>query len=238
MNQRVIGTLLALITLGALGFAAFIYFNNSGTTTTQIIVTPTPQPSALSSDLASPLVSTSPNPSATPTPNRSLSASQPLTVPSEVTTLPEGGSLFQVATDHSITVADITKINGISNADNVVAGQTLILPDDVNDTTYTFLFIVNKNRQTKEEQKLKDGGTSLYSDPISAAQTDTKGIFGLKADTPYSKTSQPKAGEPETTVTLSTSDDEKIITLNLEKTDTGLWLLKKMAVKFTKKDTP
>ncbi len=234
MNSTKFGvSILVLITLGALGFAAFSYFNRPGTTPL-----PSASPIALttstpSSALESPVPSTSPTTSATPAPTRTLTAKQPLSVPNEVATIELGSSLFAVASSNGLRVSDLTTINGITNADTVQAGQTLIIPDDVSGDTYTILFVLNKTRLTKEEQKVKDGGTSLYGDAIGAAQIDTKGIYGLSADTPFSK-----SNETEKSVTLSTSDDTRIATVTMEKTDTGLWYVKKLVIKISKAPSP
>jgi LysM repeat protein len=237
MDPRVTSTIFGLVTLGALGFAGFMYFNRSGTTTVE--ATPSPSVALTASaepfSLPSPLVSISPSASASviPTPNRTFSPNQALSLPNEIVTITEGGSLFQVASEHSISTSELANLNGITNPDTVYVGQKLIIPDNADASSYTILFALNKSRMTKEEQKLQNGATSIYSDPISAAQADAKGIYGLASDTPYSK-----ANEQDKAVTLSTGDDKKVVTITMEKSDTGLWYIKKLVIKKTPQATP
>lgn len=233
MDSRIGMAILSLITIGALSFAAFTYFNRPGTTPpVAVVASPTPKPTLSAIETTDPSASPTASASATPAPTRSFSPSQALSMPSEVETLELGSSVFAIATKHSISMESLAKLNGISDINSVQAGKTLIIPDDVNGDSYTILFVLNKNRQSREEQKVKDGGSSLYTDPITAAQTDTKGIYGLGADTPFSK-----SNETDTAMTLSTSDENRIITISIEKLPTGLWASKKMVIKITKKDS-
>ncbi len=230
MGSKVTISALGLVTIGAIAFASFIYLRQSGTSNPEASPTPTSLVSATNS--STPSSNTSPSPSTSPSATTQVfSANQALTLPNQIDTIAEGGSLFETASNHSINVATLAKLNTITNPDSVLAGQTIIIPDDVTDNISTILFVVNTKRLDKEEQKTKSGLSSLYSDAISAARVDTKGIVGLGADTPYSKST-----EDEKSMTLSTSDDEKIITVTLEKTATNLWEVKKMVIKLTKKD--
>jgi hypothetical protein len=73
---------------------------------------------------------------------------------------------------------------------------------------------------------MKGGLTSLYSDPITAAQADARGLYGLGADTPYSK-----GNESATSVTLSTTDSEKVVSILMEKLPSNLWVVKRVSIK-------
>lgn len=227
-------TILVLITVGAIAFAAFAYFNRPGTAPLPSAIPTSTATNSLTTDISTtPSPSTSPTISASPEATRTLTAKQPLTVPNEVATIELGSSLFAVASSNGLRISDLTTINNISNPDSVQAGQTIIVPDDVSGDTYTILFVLNKARLEKEEQKVKAGGTSLYSDPVGAAQIDTKGIYGLAADSPFSK-----SNETEKSVTLSTSNDTRLATVTMEKTESGLWLVKKLVLKISKTPSP
>ncbi len=226
---------MVLTTVGAVAFAAYLYVNKlNATSISPSTATPGPEitPTITKTANASPLSSAtepSPSPSLTPkTVARNFSASQSLSQPNEVQTIGEGGSLFAVASDYRIKVSELAKLNGIANPDIVTVGQTVIVPDDVNSDQYLLLYVLNVSRLEKEKQKVADGGSSLYSDPITAAQTDTKGLYGLTADIPYSK-----SNETDLSVTLGSSDNDKIVTINMEKHESGFWLVKKVTIKLT-----
>jgi LysM repeat protein len=168
-------------------------------------------------------------PSPTVDPNRVFTDKQNLSLANQTATVSQGSSLFSIAQSNSISVTALAKLNSIDNPDTVKAGQTVVLPDDLTTDTYTVLFVTNPQRLDKEKKTVSTGGTSLYTDPITAAQTDVKGIYKLAADTPYSKSQ-----ESDTAVTLTTSDADKLVTVTMAKDASGLWLVKKLAIKITK----
>ncbi len=234
MNSRVTNLIFGVITVAALGFAAYIYVNQSDKAnpivtaslapSTAVSASPTLKASPLAT--VTPLSSPSINPSASPTTSRIFKDIQPLSLPGEVETIATGGSLFAIAQAHSIATSELAKLNGITDVDKVYAGQVIIIPDSADNFTYTFLFVTNPNRLTKEKQKLAAGGSSLYSDSITAAQTDTKGIYGLTSDTAFTK-----LNEKDTAVTLTATLDTGTVTLSMEKNEANLWLTKKMIIK-------
>lgn len=237
MDPRTANWIFGLITLAALGFSGYLYVNTSNSQLPQPTVSVVPSTSSTLATSATPSpkptatleTTASPSPSASPTSARKFSSSQGLSVPNEVETITSGSSLSTIANDHDLTSTELAKLNGISDPNTVYAGQTLTIPDDVDSGTYTILYILNTTRLAKEKGKIDAGATSLYSDPITAAQTDTKGIFGLKTDAPFSK-----SNETEKSVTLSTTVEDLIFTATVEKHESGLWIVKKLVVKETK----
>lgn len=234
MESRTLSWIFGLVALAAIAFAVFTYANKSATPTNVISsIAPTASEQLLSEEITpTPLASLKPStsPSASPvvTSSRVFKASQSLSLPSEIATIESGGSLSGIAEDHGLRMSQVATVNSITDPNTVYAGQTIIIPDDVTDNVYTILFVTNTLRFEKEKQKLQAGSSSLYSDAISAARIDTKGIFGLTADTPYSQ-----SDATETAVTLSTSDDKRIVTVSMQKDTSGLWLTKKLVVKVT-----
>lgn len=231
MDSRAVNWFFGLLTLGAIGFAAYIYLAKADTaqpTVTSSIAPSTISPSLSESALpkvsASPIASPSTSPSSTTT--RTFTATQALSQPNETATIESGGSLYSIAAEHNITVKLVSSINGISNPDSVFAGQKIIIPDDVGSGSATILFVTNGKRLEKEQAKIAAGSTSLYSAPITAAQSDAKGIAGITSDTPFS---QSASGESATT--LSTTNDIGTVTLSMEKDSSGLWLIKKLTLK-------
>ena len=132
----------------------------------------------------------------------------------------------------AINCCGIWELNNISDPDKVFAGTKLIIPDDSSSDTYTILYILNQKRLSKEKDKITAGGTSLYADPVTAAQSDIKNVYNLGADTPWSKTNEVGA-----TITVSTSDKDRIVTATLEKVEDGFWLVKKLIIKVTQTNT-
>ncbi len=237
MHPRTTNWLFGLIALAAIGFAVVSYMGQSATpvtTITSALPSPTPTDTSLTSPAptttttGSPVATTSPIASPTPAPNRTFSASQALAQPNEVEAITEGGSLFSVAQAHGIKVSELAKFNNITDVNKVYVGQKIIIPDDATESGYTLLFVVNTARLTKEKQKITSGGTSLYTDAVSSAQADLKGIYGLGADTPWSKTPDPA---DEKVVTLNTSGNGSTITATVTQNEDGIWIVKKVSIK-------
>lgn len=231
MDSRAVNWFFGLLTLGAIGFAAYIYLAKADTA--QPIVTSSIAPIAASpssATSASPKPSMSPSalPSSSPSPatTRTFTATQALSQPNETTTIESGGSLYSIAAEHNITVKLLSSLNGISNPDSVFAGQKIIIPDDVSAGGATLLFVTNTKRLEKEQAKVTAGSTSLYSSAITAAQADTKGIAGITSDTPFSQSTS-----SETASSLTTTNDIGTITLSMEKDSSGLWIIKKLTLK-------
>ncbi len=236
MHPRTTNWLFGLIAVAALGFATVAYLGQSSESSPQVIISsaspspgaPSASPTFSPTPTTSPKASSSPSPSPTAASDRKFSASQALAQPNEVELISEGGSLFNIAQEHSIKVSELAKFNAITDVNKVFVGQKIIVPDDTTDTSYTLLFVLNTARLTKEKQKITSGGTSLYTDPVGAAQTDLKDIYGLRADTPWSKTVDPNDAK---TVSLSTSDSASIITATVTQNEDSLWIIKKLVIK-------
>ena len=182
--SKTIAWIMSLIAIGAVTFAAYLLLSKSDTVSTSATPTPKVSNTPTPTPTGSPMPTASP--SATPSMTRTFSASQPLAVPNEVETLGAGMALSTIATNHGLTVTQLAALNGITDPNKVFEGQTLIIPDDATADNFTILFTLNKQRLAKEQQKIQAGTSSLYADPITAAQTDLRGIYGLAADTPYS----------------------------------------------------
>lgn len=217
-------SLMGLITLAALSAAAFFYFKPNAIPPKRL--NPTPLASVETTHLSS-----APSPStatitATPLTTRTPSERDGLSVPNTIETIEAGSSLFSIAQSHDIALNELTSVNNLSDPNKVIVGQTIIIPDNVSEDASVILFILNPNRLKKEEAKIAAGGTSLYVDPVSAVQSDAKGLYNVKADTPFSQSAQTN-----TTTTLSTTDANRIITCTMEKTSTGLWFVKKLISK-------
>lgn len=222
MTTKIITTLLACIAVGATAFAIYLYISQADTNKNSS-ATPSPTPTPTSTVDSS----VKPSPSATPeTLQEALGENQPLSLPNDRQKIAEGGSLSTLAQSKNMTVARLAKLNGIADPNKVFIGQSVILPDDVSGDTMIILFVTNTNRSAKESARIAAGLTSLYSDPVTAAQADAKGLYGLAADTPYSK-----GNEAATSVTLSTTDAEKVVSIQMEKLPTNLWVVKRVTIK-------
>lgn len=235
MDPRSLNMIFGLITIAAIGFGIFAYVNSEDETTESATPPPAVVVSSAPTANSSPLTSTSPSPPTTVTPapsSRTFNASQSLSVPNETVTLEAGQSLFSIAQENGVKVADLAKLNNISDVNTVYEGQTILIPDDASTQSFTILFVTNTARLAKEKKKLETGSTSIYNEAIAAARADTKGIYGIADDAPFSK-----SNESETKVTLSSSDSEKLITIDMEKDSSGLWLTKKLVIKLATSST-
>lgn len=228
MNNRITQLILVLVTCGAVAFAAYSFITNQPAATPS----PTPTPATTATPSATPAPDTSPILSPSIDPARVFTDKQGLSLPNTLATLAQGSSLFDLAQKHDMSIEAISKLNSIDNPNSVFAGQSLIIPDDLTTDTYTVLFVLNPKRLEKEKKSIANGGSSLYSDAVTAAQTDLKGIYKLAADTPYSKSQ-----ETDAKVVLTTSDADKVITVTLEKDASTLWVVKKVTIKITKATT-
>jgi LysM repeat protein len=231
MNSKALTIFLGLIATLAIASAAYLYASQMTGSTPDSKPTPTPSTSSSASPTAE--TSGTPTPSATASTTQTFSENQALSQPNDQQKIPEGGSLLSLLSGRTITVSELAKLNGIGDPNKVQAGQKIIIPDDVSSDTYTILFIINQNRLKKEQQKITSGATSIYSDAVTAAQADAKGIYGLVSDTPYSQSNVTETG-----VTLSTTDDARIVTIMMEKQASGLWTIKKLTIKTLTKATP
>jgi hypothetical protein len=231
MNSKALTIFLGLIATLAIAGAAYLYASQMGEVTPDS--KPTPTPSNSSSAAPTPETSGTPTPTASASATQTFTENQALSQPNDQQKIPEGGSLLSLISGRTITVSELAKLNGIGDPNKVLAGQKIIIPDDVSSDTYTILFIINQNRLKKEQQKITSGSTSIYSDAVTAAQADAKGIYSLASDTPYSQ-----SNATETDVTLSTTDDARIVTISMEKQSSGLWSIKKLTIKTLTKATP
>ncbi len=224
--NKLLQIILILVACGAVAFAIYSFMTNQPTPDTS------PTPTASASVSPSPIADASPVPTPSTDPARTFTDKQGLSVPNTVAVLAQGSSLFTLSQQYDMSAEAIAKLNSIDNSNSVFAGQSLIIPDDLTTDTYTVLFVNNPKRLEKEKKAIAAGSSSLYSDSITAAQTDVKGIYKLSADTPYSK-----AQETETKATLTTSDADKVVTVTLEKDTNGFWLVRKVTIKITKAPT-
>lgn len=226
MNKTL--AIIATLILVAIVAAGVVYIY-AQTKTAPVTTSSTSSASAspLSTTSASPTTtsSASPSPTASSTPNASLTATDNLSVANQLETLAPGGSLSGLSGKYNISISRLAQLNGISNPDSVYAGETIIVPDSVDTTNTTILFVLNKLRQTSEASKIAGGLVSIYSDPVSAAQHDINGINGLKTDTPYSKTNP-----TDTAVTLTNSTGNYLTTVSMSKTADNLWYATKLTI--------
>lgn len=233
-----------LLFAAVIGGGAYIYIQSqSGTSNQSAPATPTPDPNASSligtivTPTPSPTVTTSPSPSPTSTAStisqRTISASDNLSVINQLVAVPTGGSLFQIASDHNIDLTTLAALNNISDPNTVYAGQQIIIPDTFDSNSMTILFALNKSREAAEAAKLKSGLVSIYTDPTSAAQNDLKGIYDLNTSTPYSKIAESAAS-----VTLTNSSGTRLTTVMMSKTADGLWYASKAVINTNSSPTP
>lgn len=215
MTSRIVITLLILALLSAIGFAAWIYITKQ---------------SLVSTPNASPTPTVSPLPTASPSPGlpaKTYLDTQPLAIANQTTSLTPGSGLLTIAATYKVSLTTLLRVNGITNPDLVAANQTLVIPDQVDGTNYTILYVTNTAREQKESQKIQAGNRSVYSDPLVAAQTDAKGIAGIGLDTPFS---QSPSGDQE--VVLTTTNSDRLITIKLKKLESGIWAINQLSIKW------
>lgn len=226
MNPRTINSLFALLALAGVGVGVYSWMSTQPVNTPSSISTHTttpPTPSNTPTPTISPLATTSPV-----NQNRmQFSEIQNLSIANRTETLELGGNLVSIATKYGVTISQLAKVNHLVNPDKLFAGQTIIVPDGVTETDYTVLYTLNENRLTSEKKRVASGSKSIYQDPITATLADTKSLFGIAADSPFST----NASESGTSVTLTTSNDSWFISVGLEKLTDGFWIIKRVIAK-------
>lgn len=228
MNKTlaIIATLI-LVAIVAAGVVYIYAQTKTAPVTTSSTTTATPTDTSSPTASASPTTTSiaSPSPTTSSTPNASLTSTDNLSVANQLEILAPGGSLSTLSSKYNISISRLAQLNGIANPDSVYAGETIIVPDSVDATNTTILFVLNKLRQTSEASKIAGGLVSIYSDSVSAAQHDINGINGLKTDTPYSKTNP-----TDTAVTLTNSTGNYLTTVSMSKTTDNLWYATKLTI--------
>lgn len=229
MNSRLVNWLFGLVALGAIGAAVYFAMNNQSSLVPDPAASSLPKTATSTSPLSSSKPISSASPSALPaSSNKSLAtANATLSLPGQIATVPSGGSLVTVAAQNDVTIDQLAKVNNLTDANKVFAGQSIIIPDDVSANAYTLLFTLNDARLAKEKAKLASGGTSIYSDVVIGAIADTKGLFDIVADTPFSTT----MSADQKSATLSTSSSNWAITIGSEKQADNLWIVKRLVAK-------
>lgn len=216
MTSRIVITLLVLALVASLGFAAWVYMTKQTTVVTQKDVTATPVTTVTPTTAPSPRVAAA-----------SLTDADPLTVANQRAKLEQGTGLLTLSSQYKVSLTTLMRVNGISDANLVQANQTIVIPDSTDETTYTVLFATNTARLQREAAKLTSGSRTIYSDPITAAQNDAKGIAGIANDTPFSQTTT-----NDNVISLTTTNSERIITVRLQKLESSLWAIDQITIKW------
>lgn len=224
MNPRLINSLFGLIALAGVGIGVYSWVSTQSSPPT---TNPTATPSANQSISPKPTIAP---PTSTPTSSPSTvqySETQNLSIPNRTETLGAGGNLVSIASKYGVTIAQLTKVNNLPNPDKLLAGQTIVVPDAVTSSDYTVLYTLNENRLASERKRVSNGSKSIYNDPITATLADTKSLFGIAADAPFSTNTSDSANS----ITLTTTNDTWFISVGLEKSADGFWAIKRLIAK-------
>lgn len=142
--------------------------------------------------------------------------------PSQIYTIQLKDTLFSIAQDNGLTLAELAEANGITDANKIQAGQVIVILKN-GQVEYTI-----DNEQLAILQKQVDNGKIPWRlDPVETAMADAPIIFGLKISDKYSLVSKDvQAGQA--IIKAESEAGNFLITLiqpNI-KGDKGIWALK------------
>ncbi len=166
----------------------------------------------------------SPSPSSTTSIQSNASSSTRPSNPTDTYVVKEGETLYGIANQNGLTLADLTAANGITDPNKVQAGQSLIIPKN-GQIAYT----VNTTQVTAIEKNISKYQFRL--DPVQTAQADSSPVYGLQNTDQY--TLQAKDNTAGTaTVTVSKNSQKYLITLIQPdiKGGQGIWAITLIAV--------
>lgn len=219
MNKKswILFSILVFIIMILSGTSSFFFFksksannNQEAQTTSSAATVTSDQPSA------SPAVSASPQTTAQPS-----SPSDRPSNPSDTYVIQSGETLFGIAIKNDLTWTNLAAANGISDANKVKDGQTLIIPKN-NQINYT----VDNAKVASLAKSVAAGKYAFRLDPVETAKADSNPAYGLTTtDTFALKNKDDKAG---TATVLATKDTLKyLITLTQPdaKGPSGIWAI-------------
>ena len=93
----------------------------------------------------------------------------------------KGETLLSIAKDKGVTLAEITEANGINDQDKVLAGQTLIIPQN-----QKIAYTIDNTRASALQQLADEGKLAFRLDPLETVRTDAPPTYGLSANDNYS----------------------------------------------------
>jgi LysM repeat protein len=208
-----------LIILILSGTSSFFYFKSRSGSGTEA---QTSSSAAATSDQATPTPATSASPQSTSKP--STPSNRPSN-PTDTVVIQSGETLFAIATKNGITWTDLAAANGITDANKIQAGQSLIIPKS-GQINYT----VDSAKVTSLAKSVAAGQYAFRLDPTETAKADCNPAYGLTTtDTFAIKNKDDKAG---TATVLATKDTTKyLITLTQPdvKGATGIWAITSIA---------
>ena len=215
MNKKMwllFGGMIVLILILS-GFSSYLFFKNkssddAGLNDTQVTATASASPSA----------ETTISPSATTKPS---SSSDRPSSPSQTHVIAQGETLFSIATKYDLNWTELAKANGISDADKIKAGQTLIIPED-NQISYQ----VDAAKVASIAKQVTAGKSQFRLDPVETAKADAYPAYGLQTASTYALQSK-DANAGKAIVLATVADAKYTITLTQPdvKGDKGIWAI-------------
>jgi LysM repeat protein len=215
MNRKlwILFVVMVAVILVLSGASSYLFFKNRSLkngSSRSAAVTATSETSA--SPTASPTVSATTKPS---------SSSDRPSSPSKTHTIAQGETLFTIATKYNLTWTVLAAANGISDADKIKAGQTLIIPEE-GKINYT----VDAAKVSSIAKSVAAGKSQFRLDPVETAKSDAYPAYSLQTSSTYAL--QAKDINVGTATVLATAGDLKYtITLTQPdvKGDKGIWAI-------------
>jgi len=159
----------------------------------------------------------------TPTPQASTTASQPATEkpssPAKTYTIQSHDTLFGIAQNEGVTLAELAETNGIDDTDKIQAGQVLVIPEN-----NQVEFLVNNTKATEIQGLVDQGKNEWRLDPVETARSDIPTVYGLKTTDTYTLKEKDDEGGK---ATVGASSENGNFTINLiqpvTKGSEGIW---------------
>ena len=216
MNKKMwllFGGLILLILILS-GFSSYLFFknkssnNDTASADTQVAATALASPSAEAT--VSPLATVKPS-----------STSDRPSIPEQTHVIAQGETLFSIATKYDLNWTELAKANGISDADKIRAGQTLIIPED-DQISYQ----VDAAKVASIAKQVAAGKSQFRLDPVETAKADAYPAYGLQTASTYALQSK-DANTGKAIVLATVADAKYIITLTQPdvKGDKGIWAI-------------
>jgi len=145
--------------------------------------------------------------------------SERLSAPSDTYTVQKNETLFAIAQKFNQTWTEVVAANGLTDANKIMAGQTLIIPQNevVN-------FEVNQDKADKL-QKAADAGKNLFRlSPEETVKSDAPPVYGIN-NTDQATLKSKDNGEAVVTIKKEGETYQIKLTQPITKGDKGIWAI-------------
>lgn len=141
--------------------------------------------------------------------------------PENIYTIKSNETLFSIAQNHNITLAELSEINDIDDSDRIQEGQLLVIPDGG-----VVKYKVDTNQAQILQNQVDNNRTLWRVKPEETVRADGPVIFGLRIDDKYTLKDKDEANGT-ATVEAESANGRYLFTLvqPVTKGEKGVWAI-------------